>query len=215
MGGLRMDGLIYIDATEVLAMTEKMRDVLSADNFNKVMARTYKRVAGGVGTILSSELPKKYEVKAGAVGAAVGKPQIEGITCRIPIKGTRWHIGGQFKVVGARGRPRKGAPLVVRARIVKSGVSTLPKNLPEWEFGQPVFLINKVAFARRFKHSKKPIMPVVGIGIPQMPLNRSREDFMAELKTRLEKELTHQFDWMMRSLAGETGGGGGAKRATK
>ena len=215
MGGLRMNGMIYIDASDVLATTEQMQKVLSPGNFQTVLRRTYTRVAKGVGTILRQELPKKYEVKAGAVGSAVGKPKIEGIRCVIPIKGKRWHIGGQFKVVGARGRPKKGVPVTVRAKIVKSGISTLPKNLPEWQGGQPPFLIGKVAFARRRKGRNAPIFSVVGIGVPQMPLNRSREEFEAELKERLRKELDRQFSYMLSSIAGTSGGGGGSKGTTK
>ena len=64
--------------------------------------------------------------------------------------------------------------------------------------GQPPFRnysapsLNRVAFTREGQR-RLPIRSVMGIAIPQMPVNRSEEDVQQDFRLFLEERIEHEF----------------------
>lgn len=194
------NGILEVDISEFEDLIWYLRSNLTPQRFNQVMYDVFKRTGNRVKTILKQDLPRQYYVKAGDIESAVRKPKMQmggtGVGCVIPIKGPRGSIGGTFSASGgAHGwRVRKYR---VRARIVKSGQSTLPEKMSH-QGGQPPFRnlgssLGKAAFTRETKN-RLPIKRISGIAVPQMPLNRSEDDVAKDILEVIEKRLDHHFD---------------------
>ena len=183
---------IYIDASQVMETVEKMKRVMSEPQFHEMMRRTFNDTGRQVKTILRREVPKDYQVTASWVGSQVGWPKTQGLSCVVPISGVRGSIGGRFPIPGQRGRPKKGRRYKINTKILKAGASTLPDRM-EHQGGQPPFMMGKVAMTRKYAHKSHPIVRVVGLGVPQMPINRSEEDVRNEIIKVLENRLEHHF----------------------
>lgn len=184
----------YIDISQVMATIEMMQRVMTPAQFNEMLRRTFNDAGRKVKTIMRREIPQDYEVSAGWVGSQVGWPKPRGIGVVIPIKGTRGSIGGRFPVAGQRGRPsKKGSKRAVKinTKLLKGTTSTLP-SVMQHQGGNPPFMVGGVAFTRTTKKSH-PIAHVVGLGVPQMPLNESRGDVEKAIQEVVEKRLQHHF----------------------
>ena len=202
-----------IDISDAKAKIEALRAVHTEREMNQLLYRAFKRTGGRVKTILRQEIPQDYEVKASWVGSHVGSPRTTiggggmGVSCTIPIDGARGSIGGRFKADG--GAPGwstlKGKRYKINANIVKEKTSTLPsvmkhqgKNPPFINTSAPK--LNGVAFTRtgkKTKNGKTQIVRVVGIGVPQMPLNRSKEDVQEDIMETLMKRLEHEHAYLI------------------
>ena len=184
----------YIDISQVMDTIEMMQRVMTPEKFNEMLRRTFNDAGKKVKTIMRTEIPKDYEVSAGWVGSKVGWPQPRGIGVVIPIKGTRGSVGGRFGVLGQRGRPSKKSKRAykINAKIMKGQTSTMPAKM-EHQGGQPPFMVGKVAFTRKYANKSHPIVHVVGLGVPQMPLNKSRGDVEKAIQETVEKRLQHHF----------------------
>ena len=68
----------------------------------------------------------------------------------------------------------------------------------EHQGGQPPFMIGKVAFTRKYANKSHPIVHVVGLGVPQMPINKSREDVEKAIRKVVETRLVHHFEVLFR-----------------
>lgn len=121
----------------------------------------------------------------------------DGVKCIIPIRAPRGKIGGgglYGATGGAHGWNIKGK-YKINARIMKGGKSTLPGNMSNIG-GQPPFRnydagsLNGMTFTRTGKE-RLPIKPVVGIGIPQMPMNKSKGAVEKDIKKLLEGRMEH------------------------
>lgn len=219
-----MAGGIYleVDASELDAQTERLRQVLTPARVNQVMYGIFKRTGGHVRKILKEDLPKQYYVKAGDVGKAVKNPKLTGggvggTGCIIPVTDPRRSIGGYYVASGgARGWDSVHKRYRVKARIVKSGQSTLPQQMDSYG-DQPPFRnlgpslkrakgisqamyeqakktkssLGKVAFTRA-GGSRLPIMKVVGVSIAQMPKNRSEGEVQRDIKDYMMKRMAHE-----------------------
>jgi len=192
---------LQIDVSEVAEAIELVRKTVSDAQFHQILRRTFTDAGKKVKTILRKEVPQDYEVTASWVGGHVGWPKIEGEGARIravvPVKGTRGSIGGRFKVTGARGRPARGRRYKISAKILKGIRSTMPDRLPH-QGGNPPFMWNGVAFTRKYPNKAKPIVHVVGLGVPQMPINKSKEDVQDEIVKVVEKRLQHHWEYALR-----------------
>lgn len=192
---------LEIDASDLMAKTEKLRAVMTREQFNRAMYRVFQRTGGHVRSVLRKDIPKEYHVTAGEVGAAVQKAKVTssggGVGCAIPVVGARRGIGGQFKASGgAHGWASLKRKYKVNAKIVKSGASTLPANMSSYG-GQPPFRnlgssIMPHTWTRAGKE-RFPIMKVSGIAIPQMPTNRSEADVQNDIKDYMYKRMEHEF----------------------
>lgn len=203
-----MAGGIYleIDASELDSEIERLRRVMTPAEFNRAMYRIFQRTGGHVRRILKTDLPKEYHAKAGEIGAAVGNGRVTGgglgVGCSIPVTGHKKSIGGGFGASGgAHGWNSLRRRYRVKARIVKAGQSTLPQQMSSYG-GQPPFRnlgskLGGLTFTRAGK-SRFPIKKVVGIAIPQMPMNRSEAEVQKDIVDYMRKRIEHEF---MRLLA--------------
>lgn len=200
-----------IDISDAKEKIESLRAVHTEKEMNALLRRAVTRTANHVKTIVGKEASKHYEVTQKKVKSYIGSPEISsgvgaiGVNCCIPIKGERMTIGGTFKASG--GAPgwsvRKGKRYKINAKIVKGQGSTMPATMSH-QGGHPPFIntsapkLNGVAFTRtgkKTKNGKDAIARVVGIGVPQMPMNRAEDDVQKDVMDMLMKRLEaeHKF----------------------
>lgn len=128
---------------------------------------------------------------------------LDGSTTRV-VKGNATR---RKKALEAGKKPKPGKKYKIRAKILKKGVSTLPHIMPgagRSSYGdQPPFLMpvksksgptGKYIVMTRKGKEKLPIIRVVGIGVPQMPLNRSREEVKDDIAEFAMKRLVHNYE---------------------
>ncbi|MBR3742300.1 MAG: hypothetical protein IKN04_17900 [Clostridia bacterium] len=187
---------VYVDISDLMDTINMMKIAMSSPAFDEMLRRTFNDAGKKVKSIIRKEVPKEYAVTAAWAGSAVGWPKSQGGAGRIgvvvPINGTRGSIGGRFKASGPRGRPAKGRRAKINAKILKGAASTMPATM-DHQGGQPPFMVGGVAFTRKYKGKSHPIVHVVGLGVPQMPINKSEEDVQREIKEVVEKRLVHHF----------------------
>lgn len=195
---------LYVDASELDSLLDDMKKKVGPENFDRLMRRTVNEVGKGMKKPIAREVMKDYAVTKPFVYRGIKKPYMKfddgGPACVIPLEGEKGHIGGTFKAFG--GHPGWNPPKYsVRARIVKSGISTLPSVMSH-QGGNPPFIntsaskLNGVAFTRTGGHTKngKPaIASISGLALPQMPMNRASPEIEKEILERLEKRAVHNF----------------------
>ena len=200
---------LEVDASDLEKELKRLREVATPEQFERVMYRIFLRTGGHVRKILRTDLPKQYHIKPKDIssdiqGTKVTAGGVGGVGCIIPIRGVRKTIGKTYKASGgAHGWNSTKRKYRVKARIVKSGQSVLPSNAGSYG-GQPPFRnfdapkLNGITFTREGK-SRLPIVPIKGIAIPQMPLNRSEPEVRQDIMDYMEKRTEHEFMQLMRS----------------
>lgn len=189
-----------IDCSDVLRLCDQYRSQMSKANFDRMMHRIVQRTGKHVGVVLSKDIPQHYAVKAMQVRRAVGKPSMSGggsdVSCNIPIRGTRGRIGGMFKATG--GAPGWNVrPYRVKAKIVKGNASVIPQKAMG---GVAPFRntiaprLNNLTFTRQGK-DRFPIAAISGIAIPQMPMNRSKEDVEKDIADFMYQQAQHEIQY--------------------
>lgn len=178
----------YVDMSDVKATFDLLQGILTREQFERLMFRTFNEVGKKSRTLISTEVRKEYEAPAGWVKAQIQHFRLTfgggfPVTCIIPISSTKGVIGPRFKLSAKK---RK-----VSAKIVKGGVSDLPKKLPA-QGGNPPFVWGGVAFTRRTKN-RFPIVRVVALAVPQMPMNRSKPGVTNALLEYTQQRLEHNF----------------------
>lgn len=209
---------IYVDISDLKDKITSIKNTLNKKQFETVLRRTFNEAGRKVKTIVRREVPKQYSVKASWAGEAVGKPEKIGggqIGVVIPIKGVRGSIGGTFATAGsatnitpggAYGTSKKKGyhklrgkrAAKIRAKIYKGQLSTMPGAMKH-QGGNPPFLAKGIAFTRK-TDKDRPIVRVVGLSVPQMPLNKSKDDIEREIVAVVENRLQHNFDYLMRNI---------------
>lgn len=128
---------------------------------------------------------------------------LDGSTTRV-VKGNATR---RKKALEAGKKPKPGKKYKIRAKILKKGVSTMPDVMPgagRSSYGdQPPFLMpvksksgptgKHIVMTRKGK-AKLPIISVVGIGVPQMPLNRSRAAVEDDIAEYAMERLVHHYE---------------------
>lgn len=203
-GGVYLD----VDISDAKDMIDALRAVHTEHEMNQLLYRAFQRTGAKVKTILKTELPKEYEVKPTWVGSHVGSPKTQlgggglGVSCSIPIDGARGSIGGRFNASGgAHGwNATRGRRYKINAKIVKGQSSTLPSEMSH-QGGNPPFrnLGSRLGGATftRVGEDRLPIARVVGLGVPQMPLNRSEDDVQDSIMETLMKRLEHEHAYII------------------
>ena len=203
------DRVIKVDMSDARALIEGLRAVHTKKEFETLMSRACRKTAGRVRKILRDELPKDYHVKKNAISKAVKSPKMQrmpgmAVSCCIPIEGTRLAIGGDFSATGGRKGWKgitPGKRYKIKAKIVKTGQSVLPVEMKR-QGGKPPFRnlsarkLNNVAFTRS-GDERLPIDKIVGIAIPQMPMNRSEDRVQQDVKEYLTARLEHEHEFMI------------------
>lgn len=206
---------LYIDVSEVVTLANDLSKKLSPEQGREMLRRTVWDTGKHVKTILKEDVPKEYEVSAGWVGKHVGPPRAGGgggeISVVIPLKGARGSIGGTFPAGGGAHkvqatqvhmkdgtvRSRKAYWRVsrVHAHIVRGSSSVLPERMSH-QGGNPPFLAGGVGFTRTTP-KRLPIAHVVGLALPQMPLNRAEDEVREDIEKYMEKRLMHHFSFLL------------------
>lgn len=205
---------IYVDLRHINNTINTMKSAMSRTNFEKMMSRTFNDAGRKVKTIIRTEVPKDYMVKPNWVGSMVGWPKSQDggkIGVIVPIKGARGSIGKTFGATGGaftrKGYTysRKGKTINVKkarinkrikAKILKNQASILPYSMKH-QGGQPPFIAGGVVFTRKYANEPYPIVHVVGLSVPQMPLNKSKERVQKEIRDVVEKRLAHHFKYLL------------------
>lgn len=200
-------GNITVDVSDLQRKAALLASFLTEKEGKAMIYAAFKRTGSRTRAIVKKDVPKQYEIGANFAASAVGNARTTqtnmGVECHIPITGKRGSIGGRFKAAyGAHGWESLRRKYRVRARIVKSGRSTLPATMDDMH-GKPPFRnlsapsLHGAAFTREGRE-RLPIHVVVGVAVPQMPLNRSREDVQEDLRTVLNDRIEHEFVWRMK-----------------
>lgn len=195
---------LKIDMSELYATTETLRMILTKSQFQKLMHRTFKEVGERSKPIISREVVKDYAVTQKWVKEQIGSYRLGaglmgGITCIIPLKGAKGSIGGRFHASGGSGGKHQRRKIT--ANIVTAKKSELPPKMKN-QGGNAPFInrasgkLGGAAFTRRTK-ARFPIVRVVGLGVPQMPLNRSADKVQDEILELAGKRLEHNFMHLM------------------
>lgn len=211
--GAHMAGNKYlsIDTTDANRLIRGMRRAMTEKQFNKLIYRTISETGRRTRTIVKRALPPDYHAKPNWILHNMGRPRISGgenPSCIIPIDGARGYIakqGGQFRAKGGRRLKRlKGASAPVYAKIVKSGTSALPtgkgKGDPHFtDGGGNVWVRVRGSYykpkGRRTR--KERIRRAVGIGVPQMPMTRAREEVNKLILEHMKERLIHNFNYIL------------------
>lgn len=203
------DGRIYleVDVSDAQNKIGQLESLMEPERFKQAMYGIFRNTSRHVSKILKQDLPHEYNAKPGQIGKAVQSPRLTfggmGVGCIIPLKDSRRPIGGSggFGASGgARGwnAARSGRKYRVKANILRSTSSTLPQKV---ETDYPPFrnigsVLKGKTYARRSK-ARGPLVKVVGIAIPQMPMNRSEAEVQADIKTYLEQQIEHRLSVLM------------------
>ena len=192
---------LTVDATDLEHKINMLRQNMTSAQFERAMYGIFNRTGKHVRRILQDELPKEYVISPSKVGKAVQRPKVSGTSCIIPIRDKRGSIGSQYAASGgAHGWNSLKRKYKVKARIVRSGQSTLPGRVMA---GYPPFRnlgskLGKLTFTRTSK-ARGPIMKVSGIAIPQMPMNRSQGEVQQDIALFLAKQIEQRFMFLMSS----------------
>lgn len=199
---------LKIDVSDAKQKIEQLRFYHTEAEMKKILRRAADRTGRQVRTIMKSEIPKDYAVTPAWVASHVGNPRTTigggglGVSCVIPIDGSRGSIGGRFGASGgAHGwNTARGKRYKVNAKILKGKSSTLPSEMSN-QGGNPPFRnlgskLGGVTFTRVTK-KRFPIARVVGIGVPQMPMNRSKDDVQEKILETLMKRLEQEHRYII------------------
>jgi len=202
--------MLYIDTSSLTGMISRMEATLTPYQFHKLLARVMapSRLGSHVRSTLKHELPKDYKAGTAWIGQQVGSAHYGGggtVSCSIPVKGARGKIGKQFsasasisgkritKGYAGRKGSRKRRAYKINAEIVTGGSSELPTSGDAIHFA--VFSGPKKGFYARLPDGH--VRPAVGIGVPQMPTNRSEDNVQRETVDYLRKRIEHEYNYMI------------------
>ncbi|MBQ8708505.1 MAG: hypothetical protein IJ523_10500 [Succinivibrionaceae bacterium] len=203
---------MYIDVSDVVGKLMYLSGRHEVGVFHAMMQRTFMETGRHARPVIKREILKEYEVKSSWVDDKLGQPRPLGteLGCLIPIKSKRGAIGGIYVATGGmtrvqgtvqhmrdgttRNRKAHWRVRRINAKIVKGQQSTMPELMAH-QGGNPPFRngMAGVAFTRTTK-ARLPIASVVGLGVPQMPINRSRPAIEADIKIYLMKRLQHNYE---------------------
>ena len=199
---------LEVDISDLRGSIDKLKVAMKPAQFENAMYGIFQRTGGHVRKVLRQDLPRAYHVKAKDINDAVKSPKMGvfgagAIGCNIPVRDARGSIGGRYSATGsARGWESLKKKYRVKSKIVKAMRTTLPTNMNHIG-GQPPFRnsaapkLNNVAFTRKGK-KRLPIQKVVGIAIPQMPMNRSQDDVQKDIHDYLAAQIEQRFMALMR-----------------
>ncbi len=205
----RIDNDLYIDTSDTARLCKTMKAVMNEAEYKKALNRIVKNTAKDVRKFVTEDVRKQYAVREKDIKAAFCPPKYSETTgelnCVIPIRGARGKISKNSKGMfvkatgGAKGwaiRPYKvGTKIVVGHNTVLPNQTKHPTFINTSTKGKAPKL-NTLAFARE-SSERLPIRPVVGIAIPQMPVNRAAKDVENDIADRMFREAEHQFMWYM------------------
>lgn len=191
---------LYVDASDLSDLLDSMKSKLTPANFDRLMRRSLNEVGKRSKKPIREAVQLEYEAPTSWVNAGIKNARISGgggtVLCTIPLIGAKGNIGSTFKAGG--GAPGWNPPKYrVTARIVKGGASTLPSSMSH-QGGQPPFRntsYSGLTFARTGQ-DRLPIVRVSGLALPQMPMNKARDETEDKILALTEKRVMHNFSHM-------------------
>lgn len=200
---------VEIDDRNLTMFTNKLKNGEAQQAIQTAIHKTGKDIK----KIVKNDADKYYMGGKNWIGSAVGKPQNGTLQCVVPIKGARGGIGQQFPTSGGAYNTNKGGAYgfskdggyrklrtkkgyKLSAKILKGKSSTLPSKLPH-QGGNAPFLYKGTAYTRRTEEPQ-PIVRVVGVAVPQMVINKAREDIEKDIADKLEENIVNEFEKRMK-----------------
>ena len=207
----RLPVYLDIDVSDAQELIKALRAAHSPENFSTIMRRAITRTGNHVKTIVAKDASKHYNITQRRIKQDIGNPQMGASAgslgefgCSIPIKGTRIAIGGDFKASGGKrgwSGIKAGKRYKINAKILKGSTSTLPEEMSH-QGGNPPFRnlsasrLNGVTFTRKTKE-RFPIARVAGIAVPQMPMNRAKDEIQKDTADMLMKRLEAEHNFII------------------
>lgn len=194
---------LRVDTSEVVNLANTLSESLTGEQMDRMMYRTLKEAARKVKTETARAVVQDYAVTQAFVRSGLKEPKMGGSgghwSCIIPMDSKRGIIGDTFSASGGRLGKRvlksgKRQHLKLRAHILRAQRSELPDKM-EHQGGNPPFMAGGIAFTRTTKKAY-PIARVVGLGVPQMPINESRQKVEHAIVKYMTERLIHNFEHM-------------------
>lgn len=189
---------LNVDMSDVSRLIDFLRGIMTPEKFERLIYRTFGEVGKRSKTIISRAVRQEYAAQDGWIRSQIGQYQLTmggeyPVTCKIPLKGAKGVLGRIFQASGRGGG--------ITAKIVRGSASRLPRVMSN-QGGNPPFMgrgaLGGAVFTRRTK-SRFPIVRVVGLAVPQMPLNRSAEQTQEQIINLCAQRLEHNFLYMLSS----------------
>lgn len=215
LGGMIMRASIQIDTSDAVRKMRMLSAALSPNQMKQLERRVMLRSGRKVKTIVKKEVPKEYHITPGIVGKDI-KPMQMGsvgtgdVSCTIPIEGKRHIIGGKtFPARGGRHGWKgvfAGKRYKITAQIVRGQSSTLPTAIGNQDDHAPfrnydAARLNNATFVRRpsagMPPNNTPISRVVGVAVPQMPMNRAEHAVQEEIGDFMQKRVEAEFNFII------------------
>lgn len=198
-----MNYTIEIDTSDLDRMLDTMKMQVTPEKFDRIMRRTLNEVGNRSKAPITKAILAEYEAPKNWVRGAIKRADLSGgggsVDCKIPVISVKGNVGSTFKAYG--GHPGWHPPKYrVSAEIVKGKVSMLPANMGH-QGGQPPFRNTKAAKLNNLVYTRSgkerlPIERVSALAVPQMPLNRAKDETVKAVSLILEKRVEHNFAFM-------------------
>lgn len=202
-----MRTLLSIDTQDLQQKVSSLRERVDEKQFKRILVHTLRDTGRKAKTLTDREIRRDYQIRSRDVKSTFGYPKISTgteISCLIPLRNMRGTIARKSGTYQAL----KNGP---RAKVLKAGASLLPHRptdnrihfyIPSGRLAGHVFvrrLDGKVWYGKRKAKNGKvyrvkrvgSITHAVGIGVPQMPMNRSRENVQKTLLDYMGTRLEH------------------------
>lgn len=186
---------LVLDISDLQRKIDELKDNMTVDAFHLLMKRSIVDASKHAKVTVAKEAYKDYAVTQRWIKSNIYSPRISenfagGVQAVIPISGHRGSIGGTFKM----GKWKRNKQL--KAKILRSGMSTLPERFPH-QGNNKGFVIDGIAYTRSDRNKR---VRVVGVSVPQMPLNKSRQAIEESVLDYMGKRMEHYF---MRYMQGK------------
>lgn len=212
-----MGATVRIDTSDAARKMRMLSAALSPNQMKQLERRVLRRTGRRVKTIVKREVPKEYHITPTVVGKDIKPMRMGGagvgggdVSCAIPIEGKRHIIGGKtFPARGGRHGWKgvfTGKRYKITAQIVRGVSSTLPTAMDDKGGNAPfrnydAARLNNATFARHagagMPPNNKPISRVVGIAVPQMPMNRAEHAVQGEIGDFMQKRVEAEFNFII------------------
>lgn len=182
-----------VDMSDVARTIDLLRGVLTREQMNRLLHRTFNEVGKRSKKIISDAVRQEYVPPVAWIKAGIGRYQLSmggaGVECKIPLTSVKGPIGEIYKYGGGK--------RWISASIVRGGRSRLPAVMKN-QGGNPPFIAKGRVLTRRTQE-RYPIVRVVALADPQMPLNRSADETQDQLLDLTGRRLEHNFMHMFGS----------------
>lgn len=192
---------LYIDTSELNELVDFMHDQLSEQGFDRLMRRTLNEVGKRSKKPIKDAALTEYQAPSRWITGAIKSARVVGggsqLAAIIPLQNARGASATVFKAGGRRskGYIPKGRRYKVWMTDVKGRRSVMPYHMNDYG-GQPPFINGGKAIMTRAGKARGPLLHVVGVAMPQMPLNLAKKETEDRILKLCEERLIHNFDYM-------------------